>query len=223
MRGTAAMLLGFDIVEAARAEHDEWHTHEHLPERLSIPGFLRGSRWFAVRGAPAYLVMYEVEALGTLESGAYHERLDHPTPWTTRMMAHYRGMRRGLCSVTSSHGSGLGGFAHVVRATPGTGKEVALRAWLGDVLKGVASSRGGVSSHLFESAAAPRMTNEQRIRGADASVDWVVVVTGYDVEALDRIATDSFHEDRLVERGMLAVSRATYAMQHVLTAADVVR
>ena len=46
------MLLGFDIEAPAIAEHDEWHTHEHLPERLSIPGFLRGTRWIAVRGAP---------------------------------------------------------------------------------------------------------------------------------------------------------------------------
>jgi hypothetical protein len=40
--GTAAMLLSFDVAEEAIAEHDEWHTHEHFPERLSIPGFLRG-------------------------------------------------------------------------------------------------------------------------------------------------------------------------------------
>ena len=55
------MLLNFDIDEAAIAEHDDWHTHEHLPERLSIPGFLRGTRWVAVRGSPRYTVLYEVD------------------------------------------------------------------------------------------------------------------------------------------------------------------
>lgn len=44
--GSAAMLLSFDIVPP---EHDDWHTHEPLPERLSIPGFLRGTRWVAAR------------------------------------------------------------------------------------------------------------------------------------------------------------------------------
>src|SRR5450432_3051055 len=58
--GRAAMLLSFDIVPEAMAEHDEWHTHEHLPERLSIPGFVRGTRWKALRGEPGYFVMYEV-------------------------------------------------------------------------------------------------------------------------------------------------------------------
>ena len=42
--GSAAMLLSFDIAPEAIEEHDRWHTHEHLPERLSIPGFLRGTR-----------------------------------------------------------------------------------------------------------------------------------------------------------------------------------
>ena len=46
--GSAAMLLAFDLDAGATAEHDDWHTHEHLPERLAIPGFLRGTlarRW----------------------------------------------------------------------------------------------------------------------------------------------------------------------------------
>ena len=50
---SAAMLLSFDIAEEAQREHDDWHSHEHLPERLAIPGFLRGSRWRALAGAPA--------------------------------------------------------------------------------------------------------------------------------------------------------------------------
>jgi hypothetical protein len=48
--GSAAMLLSFDIADEAIADHDDWHTHEHLAERLSIPGFLRGSRWLALQG-----------------------------------------------------------------------------------------------------------------------------------------------------------------------------
>lgn len=41
--GSAAMLLLFDVTGEAIAEHDVWHTHEHLAERLSLPGFLRGT------------------------------------------------------------------------------------------------------------------------------------------------------------------------------------
>ena len=90
--GSAAMLLSFDVVPEAVSEHDYWHTHEHLPERLSIAGFLRGSRWVATRGQPRYLVLYEVAELATLTSAAYLERLNNPSAWTSKMMPHYRGM-----------------------------------------------------------------------------------------------------------------------------------
>jgi hypothetical protein len=82
--GSAAMLLLFDVVQDAIPEHDEWHTHEHLPERLSIPGFVRGTRWVASHGQPRYFVMYEVEQLATLTSNAYLERLNNPSPWTSK-------------------------------------------------------------------------------------------------------------------------------------------
>jgi hypothetical protein len=92
--GSAAMLLSFDVVPDAVVEHDHWHTFEHLPERLSIRGFLRGTRWIALDGQPRYMVLYEVAQLATLESPAYLERLNNPTPWTRRIMPSYRGMQR---------------------------------------------------------------------------------------------------------------------------------
>src|SRR6185369_9370852 len=108
----AALLLLFDIAGDAIAEHDDWHTREHLPERLAIPGFLRGSRWTAAAGTPRYFVMYEVRELATLSSSAYLARLNSPTPWTARMMKSYMGMRRALCSVVASFGAGLGSAAY---------------------------------------------------------------------------------------------------------------
>ena len=102
------MLLSFDIVPEAIVEHDDWHTHEHLPERLSIPGFVRGTRGVAEQGRPRYFVTYEVRELATLTSAAYLERLNNPSPWTSKMMKHYRGMTRGFCTVAGSFGSGMG-------------------------------------------------------------------------------------------------------------------
>jgi hypothetical protein len=121
--GKAAMLLSFDIVPEAIAEHDDWHTHEHLPERLSIPGFLRGSRWLALRGQPQYFAMYEVKELGVLTSAAYLERLNNPRPWTSRMMNQYRGMTRGLCTIAGGYGGGLGRAGLLLRFTPALGEE----------------------------------------------------------------------------------------------------
>ena len=136
------MLLLFDIATEAVAEHDHWHTHEHMPERLSIPGFLRGSRWTAPGAAAHYCVLYEVAAVAVLDSAAYRERLDHPTPWTAAMMRNYSNMRRALCTVVASSGCGLGSTALVVRFAPDQGRQGDLDRWLADeILPGWQSAR----------------------------------------------------------------------------------
>jgi hypothetical protein len=185
MLGRAAMLLFFDIAPEAIAEHDDWHTHEHLPERLSIPGFLRGTRWVALRqGQPRYFVIYEVREVEVLTSEAYLARLNHPTPWTSKMMPHYRGMTRGFCTVTGRAGLGLGNAALVARFKPSS-DAAALRDRLkNEVMPRLAVRPGLGGCCLFESAAVAPMTREQSIRGKDAGVDWVLVATGYDAEAV---------------------------------------
>jgi len=215
--GPAAMLLTFDIAPEAIAEHDDWHTHEHLPERLSIPGFLRGTRWIS-RGSPRYMVLYEVAALATLNSPAYLERLNNPTPWTRKMMPHYRGMSRGLCSVGASFGLGVGHVARLVRFKPGGGRAGAIRAWLvTQALPALPSLPGVGAAHLVEGAATAEMTNEQRIRGSDAGVDSALIVTGYREDVLAGLAVGA---PNLGPQGAAGIFDAMYAMDYSLVSAE---
>jgi hypothetical protein len=221
--GSAAMVLFFDIVDEAIAEHDDWHTHEHLAERLSISGFRRGSRWVATSGGPRYFVLYEVDGLETLASPAYLERLDRPTPWTAKMMPHYRGMRRGLCSVVGRSGIGLGRAALVVRFDAPSDAAPALGAWLRDSVLPALRQRSGLgSAQVLEGAIAAPMTTEQRIRGADAGVGWVLLVTGYGDSALAEVAHGDLAETRWRSHGAVGLASATYRMDCVVTDRDVV-
>lgn len=216
--GQAAMLLSFDVAPEAIAEHDDWHTHEHLPERLSIPGFLRGSRWVAVHGQPRYLVLYEVAQLATLDSDAYLQRLNNPTLWTSTMMPHYRGMSRGLCTVAGSFGLGVGHIGLLLRFRPQATSEAPLRTWLVEETLPELPPRAGMGSvHLLEGALSPQMTNEQRIRGADAGVDWAIFVTGYNLNALGQLADGDLGTVRLTKHGATAVQVATYRMDYSLS------
>ncbi len=67
--GKTAMHLSFDAVDEAIAVHDDGHAQEHLPERLSSPGFLGGIRWVTLQGQPRAFVQQEVADLGTLATG----------------------------------------------------------------------------------------------------------------------------------------------------------
>jgi hypothetical protein len=212
LSGSAAMVLSFDIEPEAVDEHDDWHTREHLPERLSIPGFLRGSRWKALEGEPAYLVLYEVADLAVLGSAAYLERLNHPTPWTQKMMKSYRGKRRGFCRVVASCGAGLGGSAALVRFTPAPQREAALRDWvIGQVLPGLAALAGVASAYLLQAAGTPAMTAEQQIRGRDKDFGWVLLVTGYRLPSV-------ISAEQLVQHGAMEPPQSTsYRLECLLS------
>ncbi len=218
---TAAALLSFEIVPDAVDEHDDWHTHEHLPERLSIPGFLRGTRWIALDGSPGYVVLYEVEALATLTSGGYLDRLNNPTPWTSEMMKHYRGMTRGFCAITGSFGVGLGRAAVLIRFKPAEQQHQRLRDWLlAGVLPRLPSLPGLGSALLLEAAATPQSTNEQRLRGTDAPIDWAVLVAGYDVARLRDLVSNQLSADAARQQGAIDYVANVYQMHYSMTQRD---
>lgn len=220
--GSAAMLLSFDIEADAVDEHDRWHTHEHLPERLSIPGFLRGTRWVATaEGQPRYMVVYEVENLATLASEAYLARLNAPSPWTARMMPHYRSMIRGLCAVLGSFGFGQGGVAALIRFAPEASSSAALNRWLlEEALPGATTLPGLGSAHLLQGAQAAAMTSEQRIRGADRAVDSAIIVTGYDDAAVAAYAKQLCAAGGLPDHGAAEAACATYRLSYSLASAE---
>jgi hypothetical protein len=220
--GSAAMLLSFDVEAGVIEEHDRWHTHEHLPERLSIPGFRRGTRWIATKGGPRYMVLYEVESLETLASEPYLTRLNNPTPWTTRMMPHYRGMTRGLCAVLGSFGFGQGGAAALFRFTPEEARAALLHRWLlEEALPAVPHMPGLGSAHLLQGSQAAAMTNEQRIRGSDRGVDSALILTGYDGSAVAGYAKKLSDAGGLGGRGAGELSCAIYRWSYSLDRAEV--
>ncbi len=216
-----ALLLLFDVAAEARAEHDDWHTHEHMPERLALPGFLRGSRWTRVGDdGPRYAVVYEVAEPAVLDGADYRARLEQPTPWTARMMRHYVGMRRTLCAVAAAQGAGLGGSGLVITLDAAEGGWPALRRRLiDDGLPALAGRRGLASCCLLENALPAAMTREQAIRGRDAAVAGALWITGYDAKAVAALAAGELGAERLAAAGASASGYALFRLGFILTAA----
>lgn len=214
------MLLNFDVDPAVAEEHDRWHTQEHLPERMSIPGFRRGTRWTAAQGGLRYLVLYEVDSLAVLESPAYRARLDQPTPWTQRMMPHYRQMHRGFCAVRGSTGSGWGQAMALLHFRPPP-EAVPLLAWLqGEVLPSLPGLPGLGSAHLLQGVLDPSMTNEQRLRGRDLAVETVLLISGWDAAAVDDQARRLAGPEGLPAHGAEIKASAGYRYGYGVDALD---
>lgn len=203
--GEGVIAMWADFAAEAVPDFEDWHTHEHMHERLSIPGFLRGTRWSA-RGAAgaSYFMMYELAALEVFASGPYLERLNNPTPWTRRVMPHFRNMMRSPCRTVASVGAGVGADAVTIRFSPQPGEVARLQGWLADaVLPELARRRGLASAHLLvaQPHLMPPPTAEQRVRGGDAAADWVLLVQGYDPAEVAALKDRELSAGALVERG----------------------
>ena len=101
--------------------------------------------------------MYEVGELGVLSSPAYMDRLNHPSPWTAKMMPSYRGMRRGLCEIVARAGHGLGGFGLLLRFGVEAHGQVMLCDWLaGEMLPTLPAQTGLASACCSDPACRPQ-------------------------------------------------------------------
>jgi hypothetical protein len=186
MLGRAAVAMWWDVAPALRPEWEHWHSTEHMTERARLPGFLRGTRWIALSGKPSYFVFYEAARLSAITGGAYLRRLNDPTPWSRKMMPHHRNMVRSLCRIRAGAGGGVAGFLATLRFSPRAGGR----------MPKLPRGEGLTATYLLETVPQSRpgagrpQTTEQKIRGADRSADWAILIGGYDAEAVKRAARE---------------------------------
>lgn len=222
--GQAALAMWWDMSASRRSEFEHWHTHEHFPERLSVPGFRRATRWRCADGGEGIFVMYELDDHAVLASQAYLARLNAPTPWSTRLMPDHRNMVRSQCHVLESRGILPASNALTIRLSPARGRGEALRAAIRSVAERVSREAGLAGLHLLRHEDPPiAATEEQRIRGnADRTADWVVVACGYEADALRALSENELGDERLVHMGAAPGSdRGFHALSCSATPVDV--
>ena len=125
------LFAGLDLPADREADVLAWHTEEHLPERLALPGFNRGRRFICLDGSPKFLILYELAGLEVLRSVPYLERLNNPTPWTARSLPEFRNNFRTAFEVLASAGNGSGAYFSATRVP--SDSLVALKGILGEL------------------------------------------------------------------------------------------
>jgi hypothetical protein len=210
--GDSALAMWWDMAPDMRAEFEHWHSHEHFPERLALPGFLRASRWSAADGGEGFFILYELQAHTALSSPEYLASLNAPTPWSTKLMPHHRNMVRSQTRVLHSHGAGVARHAMTLRLSPRQGEGERLQAALREMIQELPLRAGLGGAHLLRTdtpAIAP--TTEQKIRGnADRSADWVFVVCGYELAALKALRDGALADAALGELGAAPETLASW-------------
>lgn len=222
--GKAAVAMWWSVRPEQRAEFGDWHSHEHFPERMSIPGFRRGARWTSTTDAEGFFVLYELEDYDVLTSKGYLDRLNAPTPWSTKMMPHHLGMIRSQCRVVASFGGGVATSLATIRLSPEAGQEARLQARLSEMLSTLAQKPGLTGAHLLltDTPRTSAPTTEQQIRGKDGAADWIVLLSGYDADVVADLIESQFSASSLRAAGARDdVMIGRYRLAFTMTPQDV--
>jgi hypothetical protein len=175
-----------NVAPGREAEFEEWFQHEHLAERIAIPGFLIGRRHEAISGQPRYFNFYVTQSTGVLKSAAYLGRLDAPTPMTRTVMSEiFKDMNRTVCHRTFRLGAMRGTGVVTVRFGERR-PEADLRAAIEWLMQDKAVACGEVWQ-----AADPRefpVSMEERLRGGDRKIEMCLLVETLRVPEAEKIA-----------------------------------
>lgn len=182
-----AIAIWHDIAPEGRENFYAWHGSEHMPERVSIPGFLRGRRFVAIEAAREFFNLYETRSADIVAGPDYKARLDNPTPWTLRSVQSFARVARALCRVAASAGTAQGGLVATAAYDLAAADEAAHVAALArDIVPALAALPGVAAAQLLiaDRAASGYVNAEQRARGtANAVPAATLIVEGWGDEA----------------------------------------
>jgi hypothetical protein len=211
LAGEAAVAIWNGVTPEGRADFYAWHLHEHMAERVGIPGFRRGRRFCAVDGAthPEFFTLYEADTMQVLQGQDYANRLNAPSAWTKRATQGFRDTSRGLARVLASHGVGPGGVMLTLRFDA---PQSAIPAFAALVAQAATAPRV-TGAHLLvtdDAASNVDSVEKQGRRDIVPPPAWIILAEATDAEALAAL----FPEAALRDAGAVATAlRGTYRLE----------
>ena len=225
--GNAVLVNWGGIVEEKEIEYNEWHSKEHMPERMSLPGFLRGLRAVGIPGTNLnhkYFMMYEAERKEVFTSRKYLERLNNPTKLTKEILSNYLSPSRTICSVISSKSIGVGGYLSTVRFLgeniPNNHNVENLKFFVPNILK--LNGVTGMHIILGDPSYGQMNTEEKKYRSSqglnDQIVSQAVLFEGLNYHSLETAIKNFKNNFALRESNDLIINY--YICQNILTQQD---
>ncbi|WNJ91036.1 hypothetical protein [Bosea sp. 685] len=115
-RGAGFLVIANSVEPAALADYEAWHSFEHVPERLTMPGFLGGRRFVRGRGQERrFLTLYDLDSPDALDTPEYRHLLGNPTPASRLMRPLMGDFRRFVYRERARFGAGCGSHLGFLR------------------------------------------------------------------------------------------------------------
>lgn len=221
-KGLLAIWNGID--QGAEDDFLKWHVHEHIPERVALPGFLRGRRYVAVDGFPKFFNFYETSSTSDLMSATYRQALNSPSDWTRDVVRLFTNTSRTICEVVMTEGLGEGAFIETLRLQARIDASEFRAGLAGKILPAVARQRGVVGTHLLEGLTGQHTeeTAEMRLRGGrDETAAWIILIETVQTGVIESLRKGLLSDGALTAAGAdPVVRRGAYALQFSLARSE---
>jgi hypothetical protein len=209
--GEAVLAIWTSVRPESQAEFYDWFINEHMPERISIPGFLRSRRYYTddINTRPKGFTFYEVDSMRALQSPEYMDRLNNPTSWTKKMMGVSTETIRVLARVDTTYGPAMGGAILTIRFDMDADRLADIR----QLIESVGRSARITGAHLClgdEVASSVRSAETRHRDDLQPPPRCFAMVEATDPAALD----DVLPNDALTSAGAFSsISRGIYRME----------
>jgi len=181
MKNDGFLAIWSDIATESEIDYLHWLTREHTQERLAVTGFAAVRVFRLLRDdLRRYFIRYELRNAEVLSSQAYLNRLNHPTPWSQRIMPSLSNFIRGGGTVRRRTGLGQGGLLTIAKfddALPSGGAALAQTVIRMD---GIIAAEFLETDHSQTSI----RTHEKGLRTGDQSFAGLFLVEGVREQAL---------------------------------------
>lgn len=187
--GEGLIAIWSDIVAEGVETYYAWHDNQHVPERVGIPGFIRGRRYVAVDATPHWYMMYETVSPEVQVGTDYLNRLNNPTEWTRDALRWFENTTRSLTRTVFSQAKGDG--AELIAAgidAEGDALERLRRHLLTGVLPELFLDHGIVAVHWCETDRAGSTIETAEKKGRTVGVCDAVVLVETSRPALAQVA-----------------------------------
>lgn len=204
LQGKAALFVWKNYIGDDEDAFNEWYIREHVPERVGIPGFLRGRRYEAVSGTRKYAAFYETVDAEVLVSDTYMHFTRQPDANTRHFISRFGDGVRSVMDTVASAGAGAGAAASFLAFGVAEGREAELVDWAaGTLLPGLVKAQGVVGAHLLATNPEILVTSQrEHLRPDDTVFDWILMVEATRPEELDRARDAHFPPAILAEHGV---------------------
>jgi hypothetical protein len=177
LEGTVLLAIWNDFESSRMDAYEEWHSREHVPERVSVTGIYSGTRLRNDKLAShRFLTLYDIHDSDVLKGSEYNELLAQPTICSATMRPDFQNFIRIPMRVVRSEGWGLSGFFAVV----GTEQELSPES-IAELIK-LREQSSVLSVHVAQresDVAVVAWTQSTTARG----IEWLVLVEAVTIEA----------------------------------------